>query len=561
MRLTGSFHFQRLVPEKWCRYRGFSIGFAGIFVGFSCVFTARRKGFLTTQAAVHPFQKLDKDVGVNETNSTPSPIEHASTSRREQNCVMEDSYSQPTIVIVGGGYTGSKLAQGLEHIFRVVFIDEKNYVESIEYVLPVLLKPWDRIKSPQQLADCQAVHRNYLQYARVVVGTVTDVNMEDKYVLLNDGRRVSYHLMAWTVGEGRAFPFHTHSARNLLQREKEIESFSGFIERDCHRIAVVGGGPMGVSVASLLGHNYPFKTIDLFHRQEDLLNKLPDPAGALAEAELSKLRNVQIYKACTVTSCVKNTQRNWWGRILRPTFDITYSIHHHRQIVPTSVPHQLYFGEFNMREAKKQPLKVKESGLTLRGYDYVFVCSGSVPGARQFVSTDTNLSLLPHLDNDGRFRVSRFMQLLGHPEVFAVGRCNSFPGYVRGLRTSDYQANLFMRNLCSTFLSATFNRKGQPVIPSFTPPPHALRDNVVKPHLKIPLGGGTAIAMDCIAGLSSGPDALSSWDSELKDKFMRHVLTPKLPPPPTPGQIKSTSQAVKAWLQMAVTDVADFIWI
>ena len=438
----------------------------------------------------------------------------------------------------------------IDSMCQVVLIDEKNYLESIEYAVPAICKPWDE-DSAKTLADAQVVHRNYLQYGHVVVGKAVDVDLEAKKVLLADGRRIAYDAMAWCVGERRGYPLATRNAKNLLQREEELKSFSKFVERDCHRIAVVGGGPMGVCIASLLGTNYPFKTIDLFHRDEELLPALPDPAGSLAANQLAKLRNVEVLNLSHVTDVTKNTKRGWFGRKLRPSFDVQYDVHHPLKLEPTSVLHQLYFGDYKIEEAKKQPRRVKESSERL-GYDYVFVCSGNAPGPRQFADTP---SLAPHLDKDGRLRVSRFMQLLGRPEVFGVGRCNCFPGYVRGLRTSDYQCTLFMRNF-RNFMTAAFDRHGGAHFPS-TFQINPLRGGVVGSHVKFPMGGGIALAVDSITGPSCGPEAMSSWDYELRERFMRHAHTPRMLPP---AEGKRVNTSMRAWLSMAVTDVADFVW-
>ena len=467
---------------------------------------------------------------------------------------MAASDEPPIFVVVGGGFTGSKLAQSLDALCRVVLIDEKNYLESIEYAVPVLCKPWDD-DSTKALADAQVVHRNYLQHGHVVVGSVVDVDLEGKKVLLRDGRRIAYDAMAFCLGERRAFPLQTRHATTLLQRETELKEFSRFVERDCHRIAVVGGGPMGVCIASLLGSNYPFKTIDLFHRGEELLTTLPEPAGSLAHNKLLQLRNVEVHTLSHVTDVKRNDKRGWFGRKLKPSFDVFYEIHEPVRVEPPSVLHQLYFGEAESqnkaKKASEAPRTVKETSERL-GYDFVFVCSGNVPAAREFAGAP---SLAPHLDKDGRFRVSRFMQLLGRPEVFAVGRCNGFPGYVRGLRTSDYQTNLFMRNF-RNFMTAAFDRHGVANFPSsFTINP--LRGDVVGPHVKFPMGGGVGLAVDSITGPSCGPEAMASWDYELKERFMRHAHTPKLQ---VPADGKKMNTAMRAWLSMAVTDVADFVW-
>lgn len=208
---------------------------------------------------------------------------------KERSSSEVDSDPSARCVIVGGGFAGAKIATYFDSIFDVTLIDEKNFLEASQTELvPVLCKPWDDRVSPLMARSLQFLHRFYLKNADILLGTACHVS--SKYVTLADGRKQPYDLLVLATGEQRCFPFSTQQ-RTISGRISELRAFNKFLHEDCKKIAIIGGGPMGVALASSLVENQPDKEVVLFHRQNELTPGLPRHVRSHALRSLAAAHN------------------------------------------------------------------------------------------------------------------------------------------------------------------------------------------------------------------------------------------------------------------------------
>jgi NADH dehydrogenase FAD-containing subunit len=83
-------------------------------------------------------------------------------------------------------------------------------------------------------------------------------------------------------------------------RADVLQNLSNDIQ-NAKSVAVIGGGLVGVEIASEIICKYPQKEVIIVHAHQELVPRLPEKAQAFAEKFL-KDRKVQIFKGERVTS-------------------------------------------------------------------------------------------------------------------------------------------------------------------------------------------------------------------------------------------------------------------
>src|SRR3989344_3270942 len=139
------------------------------------------------------------------------------------------------IIIIGGGFAGSRAAQRLEKHFKVTLIDDKDYFEFTPSVPRVVIEPDHRKR-------IEVKHRDYLKETTFINGTVKEVH--EHSLTLVDGKNITFDYLFICSGSKYSQPF---KERNV------ISSTRGFHLGAVHdqlvlakKVLVVGGGPVGV---------------------------------------------------------------------------------------------------------------------------------------------------------------------------------------------------------------------------------------------------------------------------------------------------------------------------
>ncbi|KAG5483162.1 hypothetical protein CUR178_04737 [Leishmania enriettii] len=498
-------------------------------------------------------------------------------------------------VIVGGGYAGSKMAYQLDSMFDVTHIDEKNFYELTNDIIPIIANPWKEDVNLKACRRMMVLHRYYLKRSNVVTGTVTSVDA--KRVYLRDGRTVPFDLLFLATGERKPFPFQTRE-RTISGRVQELKRFNEFLQ-SCKKVAVVGGGPVGTSLAHDLASARPDLQVHLFHQRAELLPRLPGVCRRHAQAKLRSNPNMHLHLLTRVTdvdgvvlpnngdkagSSSSPTRRPsafqlveqptsdmaspessltlatantpWWRSLLnvvwsrRGVVPDQYSVHYdtlQSQVRPQqSILQQVYYGK---RDEVEECGVVQARGVE-GGFDYVFALTGDTPRPIQWDESQAGSTKSPnilreHETKDGHYRVSTLMQFLGHPNIFGVGRCTNLP-VVRGYGASDIEARTLFRELSSVVSNPT-----RVFLHS--------RDGVQLPRMQIPrmhVRLGVDDAVGCTPW-SGGMTGVSSVHEFMQDRsyLLKDFQNPVFYKQQDQTKVK---QRVSQWLAEEITDIVDF---
>lgn len=175
------------------------------------------------------------------------------------------------VVVIGGSFAGIQLVRRLVDTlptgYKVVWI-EKNSHMNYSFVFPrfsvmtqherTAFIPYDDMArgAPSGILHC-------------VQDTAVDIT--ETQVRLASGRVVDYDCLAIATGSTQPLPVQVEST----EREdacKELQKVQKLIQSS-HKIAVVGGGPVGVQLSSDIKDFYPDKDITLIHSRDHLLSQ------------------------------------------------------------------------------------------------------------------------------------------------------------------------------------------------------------------------------------------------------------------------------------------------
>ncbi len=186
-----------------------------------------------------------------------------------------------TVVVIGGGFAGSKIAKKLEKHFDVTLIDTKDYFEYTPGILRAVVEPY-------HVRKIQALHSHYLKRARIIIGNVSEVNK--KYVKVN-GKKVLFDYLCICSGSKYDMP---------IKQQNVVAITRAHILRDYYKnlcmakkILVVGGGLVGVELAAEICTHYKDKEITLIHMNDRLIERNPEKASVYCYNFLYK-RGVKI---------------------------------------------------------------------------------------------------------------------------------------------------------------------------------------------------------------------------------------------------------------------------
>jgi NADH dehydrogenase len=171
------------------------------------------------------------------------------------------------VVIIGGGFGGLSAAQSLKSQFvDVTLIDRRNY----HLFQPLLYQVATGSLSPGEIAAPLRGVLGRQKNARVLLGTVVDVDPEAKRVLLTDGAVVPYDSLIVAAGSQTTYFGHnewqqwapglksieeaTTIRHKILYAFEVAERLADPVERRAWlTFVIVGAGPTGVEMAGAIG--------------------------------------------------------------------------------------------------------------------------------------------------------------------------------------------------------------------------------------------------------------------------------------------------------------------
>ncbi|KAL4855131.1 Apoptosis-inducing factor B [Chlorella vulgaris] len=266
--------------------------------------------------------------------------------------------TQKTVLIVGGGFAGIAAANELSGAFNVILVDPKTFFEYVPNTPHTFLS---LASASRTLVDYPAggVHKQ-----GVVVGLTSD-GTQGKATLQASSSYAS------TVKPGPTRVQARESRlRELYDTSLKIEAASS--------VLVVGGGSVGVELASLVKEAHPSKRVTLVCSGATLLDRMAPQAQRFAE-QWMRQHGVEVLTGERIS--------DWGGLGDGPPAAATLTT---------------------------------ASGRRLEG-DLVFKCVGARPATAAFAASLTADQLGPA----GSIAVEPTLQVVGWRNVFAAGDCSS----------------------------------------------------------------------------------------------------------------------------------------
>lgn len=291
------------------------------------------------------------------------------------------------VVIIGGGYGGLELATKLTDTdFEVTLIDNKAYFENTMAYPRVIAELKDRDAAMGKLI---IKHEDYLKRTQFILGTVE--TLDANHLMLQDGSRIEFDCAVVASGSSYATGIKSNGG-TLDERLRFLYNESSNIART-KRIVVVGGGVVGVEMATELKNRYPGKKVTLVHRGDRYLSPFPEKATKCAVSWMQK-----------------------------------HGIH------------AVYNAEVVERQKDKLYLVVDGRETSVK-CDYVFWCTGIHPNT-EFMKENMSESL----DEHGYVMVNEYLQVEGKNNIFAIGDCTNIP-CVKTAAMAAEQAEVLLKTI------------------------------------------------------------------------------------------------------------------
>ncbi|KAM5440978.1 hypothetical protein MferCBS31731_004117 [Microsporum ferrugineum] len=182
----------------------------------------------------------------------------------------QDSPGAKNVVVLGGSFAGvelvNRLADTLPTGYKIVLVEKNSHLNySFNFPRFSVMKGHE--------------HEALIPYDGIADGAPagifrriqdTAVGLTNTQVILSSGARIDYAFLAIATGSSQPLPVQV-SATERSEACRELREVQETIQA-CHKIAVVGGGAVGVELASDIKDFYPDKDVILIHSRDRLLN-------------------------------------------------------------------------------------------------------------------------------------------------------------------------------------------------------------------------------------------------------------------------------------------------
>lgn len=179
------------------------------------------------------------------------------------------STNSRNVVVVGGSFAGSHVAQRLAHTlpsgYRVVLVEKNSH---LHYAFAF----------PRNAVFSGREHRALIPYDNLAAGAPDGIfqiiqdkalSITESHIKLAGGSQLKYDYLVLATGAAQPPPTRLQST----SRDKAIAELQGFQQRisQAERVAVVGGGAAGIELVTEIRARYPDKKISLVHSRHQLL--------------------------------------------------------------------------------------------------------------------------------------------------------------------------------------------------------------------------------------------------------------------------------------------------
>ena len=173
------------------------------------------------------------------------------------------------VVVVGGSFTGyytaKRLTETLPTGYRVVLIEKNSHFNYV-FAFPrfSVIRGYEKYAFIPYTGLGKGVPEGIFEF---VQGKVDKV--DECVIRLEGGKELEYEYLVIATGTSSALPSKV-TATERLDSQRELRELQSAIEKAA-RIAVVGGGAVGVELASDIKDFYQEKSVVLLHSRDRLL--------------------------------------------------------------------------------------------------------------------------------------------------------------------------------------------------------------------------------------------------------------------------------------------------
>src|ERR1700681_851183 len=286
---------------------------------------------------------------------------------------------KPTVVVVGGGYGGDRVAKALDATTNVVPVEPKDaFMHNIAALRALVDPSW--------LPKIFLPYTGLLTNGRVVRDRA--VVVDPHRVVTSSGEEISADYVVLASGSRYPFPAKTDLVDTHHAQEQVRQAHRALAQAD--RVLLVGAGPVGIELAGEIRHVWPEKSIVLLDVADDVLG---GPYMPELKAELR------------------------------------------RQLVESRV--ELILGSPLRQAPPTEPGELRTFTVTTEAgteviADIWFRCYGVVPN-----SDYLGEALLPARRSDGFIEVGPTLQVAGQTTVFAVGDISTADSKMAGFASRE----------------------------------------------------------------------------------------------------------------------------
>ncbi|RPD71640.1 FAD/NAD(P)-binding domain-containing protein [Lentinus tigrinus ALCF2SS1-7] len=285
---------------------------------------------------------------------------------------MAEKVPKKNVVVVGGGAAGGTLARGLSKTldasqYNLILVNDRTFFVHLIAMARVAVSGEDKLEDKALFGFDKLLYNGN---GTVKIGKAVAIAEEEAgkggQLVLEDGERIPY--TALVLATGSTWPSIIELPQTESEARTHINSWRSKVEKAQH-VVVVGGGAVGIEVAGEIREAHLKKKITLIHKQSLLLNSVyPDKYRKDIERRL-RIRNVDLILD---------------DEIENPTEGVAG--------VTT------------------------KSGKSLPDADLVIQAFGAKPNTAFIKSLGEDV-----VNEHGFVKVNEFLEVPGHPGVFAVG--------------------------------------------------------------------------------------------------------------------------------------------
>jgi NAD(P)H-nitrite reductase large subunit len=186
------------------------------------------------------------------------------------NWTWHDTPDAQNVVVIGGSFAGIELAKRLAETlpteYKAVLIEKNSHLNySFNFPRFSVMTGHEHEAFIPYDATCRGGPPGILTR---IQDTVVDIT--EKQIILASGTKIDYTYLAIAAGSSQPLPVQV-SATELPDACREMQGVQEKIKTS-QRIAVVGGGAVGVQIASDIKSFYPDKDVTLIHSRGQLMN-------------------------------------------------------------------------------------------------------------------------------------------------------------------------------------------------------------------------------------------------------------------------------------------------